>query len=335
MTTFGIIIVTAPGDWLFAKGTIASSKYYMPEVPVALIVDGEIDTRRAEETYGITVVRKDNIDDSYLRENSFGWGITKMLSFWYSPFDTYVYADSDVIIWGSFENYFDFDSFDYIVSIPNPINEPADIKAVRKWFFEPEYVEKRYPDFPWRKYAAQFVCSGVFAARRAVFSLEEYKDILKQSIDNPTVYKYGDMGFHNLMVFRDHHLRKLRLGFSDYQVIFPEYPMEELKQRFPFENGKPKVQQDDAKLLHMPDHKPLMDNLLCYSEPMTFFRLKFIKDTEGLAGENSLSRLKEEDAEYHRLRAEYLKREKHKKIRGLLRGNPGEWRRLWAKIRAL
>lgn len=332
MATFGTIIVAAPGDWLFAKGAIASSKYFMPNVPVALIVDGEIDTQLAEETYDITVIRKDDIDHPYLRENSFGWGLTKMLSFWYSPFDTYLYLDSDVVAWGSLENYFDFDSFDYIASIPNPKNEPHDVESIRQWFFEPEHVEKNYPDFPWREYTAKFVCPGVFAARKDVFPIEEYVDILEQSIKDPTVFKYGDMGFHNLMVFRDHHLKKLRLGFSDYQVIFPEYREAELKQRFHFKNGQPVVDENDKQLLHMPDNKPLMDNPRCYSEPMTFFRLKYLKDTERITGDKAMSRLKEEDAEYHRLRTEYLKREKRNKVIGLLCGKPSEWRRLCAKI---
>ena len=32
----------------------------------------------------------------------------------------------------------------------------------------------------------------------------------------------------------------------------------------------------------MPDQKPLVDNPRCYSEPMTFFRLQYLKDTEGM-----------------------------------------------------
>jgi hypothetical protein len=82
----------------------------------------------------------------------------------------------------------------------------------------------------------------------------------------------------------------------------------------------------------MPDKKPLVDSSECYSAPMTFFRLKYLADTEGVNGPEALRRLRAEDAEYHRLRARFLGREKKKKFLRLAKGDAGQWRWLFTRL---
>lgn len=43
MKDFGIIIVCSKDDFVFAKGCAASSKYFMSQVPLGILVDGDLD----------------------------------------------------------------------------------------------------------------------------------------------------------------------------------------------------------------------------------------------------------------------------------------------------
>jgi len=46
---FGIITACHAGDYFLAKATCASIRHYMPEIPVCVIVDGEIDGPRKSD----------------------------------------------------------------------------------------------------------------------------------------------------------------------------------------------------------------------------------------------------------------------------------------------
>lgn len=327
----GIAIVASPFDWLFAKGTIASCRHYLPGQRITLLVDGQIDTQAAERKYGISVLDRESIQDPELRRLGFGWGTTKMLFFWYARSETFLYLDSDAVLWGDLRAKLDFANTDYFASVVK--NGSISDADMRTWYFEIPFVEKHFPEFAWRQAAPHFFCPGVFAARRGVFDLAEYKHILRLNEAYPGQFKFGDMGFHNLMVFRSAQQGRSRVKAVDFQVIFPEHSQEALRQRFRFDaSGQPVVNPGDEQVLHMPDQKPLVDNPRCYSEPMTFFRLQYLKDTEGMTGAEALRRLRVEDVEYHVLRAQFLRQEKRRKILGLLRGHPGEWRRLFAKL---
>ncbi len=45
-----IVIVASPFDWLFAKGAISSCNRFMPNCRIMLIIDGNIDTKAAEDS---------------------------------------------------------------------------------------------------------------------------------------------------------------------------------------------------------------------------------------------------------------------------------------------
>ena len=67
----GIAIVASPFDWLFAKGTIASCRHFMPGQRITLLVDGQIDTHGGAQ-HGISVLDRESIQDPELRRLGFG-----------------------------------------------------------------------------------------------------------------------------------------------------------------------------------------------------------------------------------------------------------------------
>ncbi len=331
-TTFGVVVCTSPNDYLFAKGTCASIHYFMPDVSIALLVDGNVDTKSLEQTYRVKVIRKHDINDPWLRQYSFGWGITKMLAFWYAPFERFLYLDSDTVIWGNIVNKLNLKNYDYITDIPFHGDKILTPDYVGTWFFEPSVIDTEFSEFPWRNYIHQYACTGTFVTGRGVFDVQEYRELLEFNERYPWTFKFGEMGLLNLMVFRAHDQKKIKLGFADFQVIFPDFQIEELRSRFQFKNNAPVVQADDIQVLHMPDKKPLVNSPHCYSLPMTYFRLKFLKDALGIIGDEAMTRLLQEDQEYHQLRKQSLKLSRISKIKMLVTGHPGEWRRLIRRV---
>lgn len=327
----GIVIAASPFDWLFAKGCIASCAYFAPDTPVQVIIDGEIDTTTAELTFGVHVTRASKVPNPSLREKSRGWGKTKMIAFWESKFDSFLYLDSDTILWGNVLERLHLNGHDFLSS-KDPVPQRSQTE-VENWFFETAFVQKHFPEWDWRAAAKHLFCTGTFVSRRHVFPLETYLSLLRLDERSPGRFKFGEMGILNFMVFHGAALGDLRVASQDFQVIFPEYTRDELQQRFSFDsNGTPIVAAGDERVLHMPDQKPLVDNPNCYSHPMTFFRLKYLEQTEGITGELAMMRLRQEDENYHRLRADFLGRQKRQKFIKLLQGHPGYWGQLCKRL---
>jgi hypothetical protein len=328
---FGIIIVASPYDWLFTKGAISSCNFFMPGVPIQLIVDGRVDTSEAERSYQITVTRREDIEEPELRRLGFGWGTTKMLSFWYSQTEEFLYLDSDAVCWGDLRKKVDLSQCDYLVSLFGK-RKPS-TEEIRTWFFEPEFVSEHFPDWDWNSDSQFFFCPGVFAGRRNAFNRNEYLKLLRLNENNPGKFKFGDMGFHNLMVFRGKQLGKTRVNTEEFQVIFPEHPIESLKGRFAFDGlGNPIVSPGDEQVLHMPDQKPLLENPKCYSLPMTYFRLLYLRETAQITGQKAMEVLHNEDNAYHALRRKFLRSERRRKLAKLLSFHPGTWLQLLNKL---
>jgi len=331
----GVIVVTCPYDWLFAKGTVASLRHFMPDLPVCLLIDGKVDTSLAEEMYGVTVLRREDIPDPWLRRHSFGWGFTKMNAVWHSPYERFMHLDADTVVWGDVRaKVFPEDGAIAWPFGTGPGGGDAET-YVDSWFFNPQKIEHLYPDFRWRELVSDFACTGVFGMTRGCLDKGEYQLLRELGQSDLKLFGFGEMGLLNLMIFRNLQAGSLDIRRSDFQIIFPDHPISALRDRFRFKDGQPLVVAGDEQVLHMPDYKPLIDNSMCYSEPMTYFRLQYLNATQGLTGTAAMARLRQEDADYHRLRAKFLRHQRNAKVMSLLRGHPGEWRKLLEKLKII
>ena len=79
---------------------------------------------------------------------------------------------------------------------------------------------------------AAFFLSEFFAAGGAFSIWRSIKHIRQLNEAYPGQFKFGDMGFHNLMVFRSAQQGRSRVKAVDFQVIFPGALREALRQRF-------------------------------------------------------------------------------------------------------
>jgi hypothetical protein len=281
MKDFGIIVACCYQDYLFAKGCCTSIRHFLGDVPICLIVDGTFSVESLEKAYGVRVINRNTVKNEVLRNRSFGWGKTKMIAFWESPWKHFLVLDADTNVWGNILKYEDFANFDVIIDKPR--YEQSD-EFVSKFFFEVKEIERHFPDFNWRSYHNDYFCTGTFFATRDIFSLDEYIDILNFTEKYPGVFKYGEMGFLNFMLFRAADEGRIRLGKAAMQLIVPDFDQEELRKRFPITEAGPVVQNEEALVIHWCGPKPMLATSKAYSAPMSFCRKQFLKDERGYTG---------------------------------------------------
>jgi|SRR6516165_8570701 len=137
---------------------------------------------------------------NFLRSRSFGWGLTKMVCFWESPFERFLWLDADTSVWGDIrKKLFQQGNWDIYTDKSDGSYSRED---VTEWFFDADKLEQRYPGFNWQRYAGSNYCTGIWASRRGVFPLQEYKDILNVVDEDPSLFKCAEMGLLNFMIFR-------------------------------------------------------------------------------------------------------------------------------------
>ncbi|XZO04212.1 MAG: hypothetical protein ACM65L_11060 [Microcoleus sp.] len=306
MEDFGIIIACCDQDYLFAKGCCASIRYFLGDVPICLLIDGTFSVSALEKSYGVRVIDRTKVTEDVLKNRSFGWGKTKMIAFWESPWSNFLVLDADTIVWGDVLKFANFQEFDFIIDQPCQENSDAD---VAKFFFDLGGVEKYFPYFHWQQYRANYFCTGTFFAKRNVFSLEEYVEILDFTQAHPGIFKYGEMGFLNFMIFRAAQEKRLRVQNVDMQLLMPDFDQNLLKKQFPIAENGPGGDRTAATVIHWCGPKPSLSTSKIYSEPMNFCRRKCQEDVWNRTGLSAEMFLQFEDWQ----RSIYVYKNKFKK----------------------
>ncbi|AMW30000.1 hypothetical protein [Arthrospira platensis] len=301
---FGIIIACCFKDYHFAAGCCASIRYFGGDVPICLIVDGDFNTTSLEKTYGVKIINQKTVKHPFLKENSFGWGLTKMIAFWESPWQNFLFLDADTIIWGDVLDFGDLEHYDMIID-----HNLEDWKAedISRLFFDLEGMKKHFPDFNYQD--RPYFVTGVFWGKRGIFSLAEYAELLEFKNRYPDVFKYGEQGLLNFMIFRALDEGKIHLKTAPMQVLMWNYSQEEMRQRFPLEDGKigNRDWHKEACVIHWAGIKPFLVNDV-YSDPMTFMQQKFYEDSQCLIYGNVKINLLLEDLWRYRPTRKFIKK---------------------------
>lgn len=111
---FGITISCYQGDLPLLKGCLESIRANLPvDLPICLIVDGEMPLGDLIQTYGLIVLTESEVDP-HLRKKSYGYGLTKMVAFWHSPFEHFLHIEADAVCWGDVSKTLPWIDFDFI-----------------------------------------------------------------------------------------------------------------------------------------------------------------------------------------------------------------------------
>jgi hypothetical protein len=301
---FGIVIACSDQSYLFAQGCCASIRHFLGDVPICLAVDGDFSTRRLRRTYGVHVLDRRTVADARLAARSFGWGLTKMVALWQCPWPRFLCLDPDTMVWGDVSRLGDFDRHDVVLDQQyvrtasgraiNPLlyqflgqaSPDAALRAavVDRCLFDIDAIALHFPDFDWRRHLNGYAWTGAFFARRDMFELDEYIDLLDFAEAHPGVFLGGEMGFLNFMIFRAVERGELRVANVPLQVLVCEENPEALRRRFVVGASGPVVAPGDATVIHWTGPgKPTLSSREC-PEPMTFMRRKYQRDAWGLGG---------------------------------------------------
>ncbi len=279
MDDFGVIISCCHKDYNFAKGCCESVRYNLGNVPICLIIDGSFPTQNLTKKYGIKIINWDNVKHPELKSKSFGFGVTKMIAFWESPWEKFLFLDADTVVWGDLLKYANFNKFDLIID-ESQISSEEDISD---FFFDIKAIERHFPDFQWRD--NPYWVTGVFFAKRDIFSLEQYISLLDFNAQYPGIFKLGEQGILNFMAFQAVQAGKIKLDIKKMQTLVPRYSIAQLQQWFRI--GESELHQDKqhiASVIHWAGRKPYWIYPWAFNEPMQFFRRRFLLNTWGLSG---------------------------------------------------
>jgi hypothetical protein len=276
LENFGIIITTYLGDFHLTKGLLASIKYFAPELPICIIQDGDFDMSRELGTYNIQcVLKKSDVKNSFLRENCFGSRCTNMIAFWESPFESFLYLDSDTVLWGNICT----DIERKVSFIHNTPHEPYNDYIYKTQYCDFERLFNHVDPIAYPKY--HLFNAGVFYSKGNIFDLEVFKKLFYLWKEDRSLMPAEPQGMINYLVFHNFEKNKLNVTEHPLQTVVPVKTPSELKETFTFENGVPIVKNNTV--IHWAGTKPLlMHRRETYIEPMVFFRKQHLKNIRSI-----------------------------------------------------
>lgn len=280
---FGIVTACHRGDYPLAKAACASIRYFMPDVPVCVIVDGDLSIRELEDLYGVIPLRVSRFADPRLQRLCAGSTRSKLAAIWEAPFERFVCFDSDVVVWGDIREKIDLQKNDF-VKLTDLLAQERDRENITHFMYHPERIREVRPDFNW--IGKWFFCAGAFAARKGCLVLEEYLALEEFSSRSPGVFRFYEQGILNFMVQTYKMDNRMRVGVADLQFIVVDHPRAEVEGRFGRSWAMPPREIREPTLIHFCGEKPWIQNHRAYHALFTAFRFRHYENVfgGGLAG---------------------------------------------------
>lgn len=283
---FGFVTGGHAASMPYAQASLASMRHYCPNVPIALLVDGDFDVSHLVNLYDVIPLRVDTLPSDEMRRLVARSFHAKHVPMWEGPFENYVWIDADAIVWGDFTPMVRRDVDFHIFRSEKDEVVPAGSETVPSWmphfYFDPAKLKKLDPDFRWQE--NKYFCPGVFAARRNAIPFDEYARVVAWDRDHPGTFAWGDMGIINYMVHARAQKGLLSFAVSDLQDMWVHNGREELVEdcaaagwKFPDVIKRPRV-------AHFCGRKPHIFDRKAYSKPFTIARLEHYRRLHGEAG---------------------------------------------------
>ena len=131
---FGIVITCYKGDYFLTKGLMASIKYFLPNIPICIIQDGDFSLDKELNIYNIIhIVKKADVKNDFLREKCFGSRCSNLIAFFEAPFERFLYLDSDLVLWGNILDNIDINEAEFIHNEPH---EKYSERIVKEQYFD-------------------------------------------------------------------------------------------------------------------------------------------------------------------------------------------------------
>jgi hypothetical protein len=217
------------------------------------------------------ILARDQVDSRL--HGSYGFGLTKMIAFWHSPFERFLHIDADTVCWGDILKDLPWKGCDFIYNEPHEIITPS---ILRSQYFKPEELFKIIPEFGWE--VNPYFNTGCFVARRGILDLEYYLELLDIQKRRPEIFIPGEQGILNLMVFQQVALGKIKARSWPLQAVVSVIPPGELDNRFRVSKGRPIVKDTDRRVIHWAGAKPYLTREAMFPQPMVYYRLEHLRN---------------------------------------------------------
>lgn len=270
---FGVNVACFRGDYPFAKACCASIRRHLGDVPIHLYIDGDFPVRALENRYGVRPIHRRDVGDPDLRARSYGYGLTKMVVLWESRFERFLYLDADTVMWGNPLEGLDLGRADFIHNDPH---EPYTDFILKSQYFDYERLFEFTRPFDWR--GRHYFNTGVFVARRGLFALDEYWELLDLKARDPSLLPTGEQGILNVMVFRAAAEGRIAIAEAPLQTVIPVVPRGELTRRFDVTRLGAASAGPERTVLHWAGPKPFMLQPEAFPAPMTWYRRLSLRD---------------------------------------------------------
>jgi hypothetical protein len=281
---FGFVTGCHAGDKFMVQATLASMRYYCPDVPVCLTVDGDFDVSDLEKEYRPIVLRISDLPLKEMRGLIANNYRAKLAAMWEGPFEFFVWLDSDAIAWGDFTPQVRRDLGFQIFW--NEISIPANATEIPWWlahyYFNAEKLRRFDSKFKWQGNAC--FCSGAFACRRNVVRFEEWEKIEEWAKQEEGLFAWGEMGMLNYIIHAKTQRGEIQTDMTDLQHVWAYHGKRELVEdcagcgwRFPKKIRRPRV-------AHFCWRKPFLFDRKSYSRPFTIARLEHHRHYHGDVG---------------------------------------------------
>jgi hypothetical protein len=261
----GFSVACYRGDVPLLRGCLASIKYFAPDAPICLVIDGDFDASTFEKRYGVRTIRSRDVKNRNLSECCFGYGITKLVALWESPFEVNLHVDADAVLWGDIRQNLPDGNWDFVYNEPHE----AITEFIQKTqYFSPDIIPM-IGEFDWK--GLPYFNTGVFGFKSGILDLQECIRLLKIRSSHIEKFGAGDQGILNILVFRALKAGKIKASPAHLQTVVPVIAKPELQSRFQICNGNP-VGWVKPTVVHWAGPKPYKKNPDVFSLPMDYFR---------------------------------------------------------------
>lgn len=267
----------------------------MPDVPVCFIFDGAKSPSLLAKLPNATVTTRETVNSQVLRENSFGPGVTKMVAFFESPFESFLYLDADTTVCGDLSpTAAHLDFYDIVTDKRGEYDDAA----IKKWFFDIHHVENLFPNFDWQSHRRDYFCTGAFFSRRNSLKLHDYIKALEISKLKPSVFKFWEMGILNFLIFQSADNGSCRVLGIPFQLVSVDHPTEMLQGLFSRALAG-RLHGYESCVFHYPVTKPYLYQRKSFTYPMAYFRRQFQTTFLGRSRLTAEAFLNFEDLRFH------------------------------------
>ena len=275
--SFGIVLTTYIGDFYLTKGLLASIKKFLPELPICIIQDGDFSLDEVMSQYNIThVIKKKDIKNDFLRDNCMGSRCSNLVAFFESPFEKFLYLDSDLVLWGNILKHINYNEFDFIHNAPH---EPYNEKIYKTQYFDYDNLFTHTESFDWK--GCHFFNSGVMISKRGIFDFEEFKQIVELWKRDRKLLPTDPQSILNVLAFHNGLKSNIKVGEAHLQTVVPVIDRQTLETTFSFSGNEPVIKKDTV--VHWAGIKPLMMNKdKVFIAPEKYFRKLHLKNIGSL-----------------------------------------------------